>query len=86
MCVGSGAGVGMGIAVGIAPIAGVAADASTVMILVVVHATEPMRVNAAIPTINRRQLIIDLFKKIRVDSYDQDLRAGAVENDDLITV
>ena len=83
---GVGLGVGVGIAIGITPIAGVAAGALTVMISVVVHAMEPMRANAAIPTITIRQLIIDLFKKIRVDSHDQDLRAGTVENDELTTV
>ncbi len=88
IAVGSGSGVAAGVAmtVGRAAISGVTTGASTVMNSVVVHATEPTSANAANPTINRRQSIVTLLKKIRVDSRDQNLRSGAVANDDLIAV
>ena len=63
-------------AVGMAAISGVTTGASTVMNLVVVHATAPSSTNAANPTIIRRQSIVALLKKIRVDSHDQNLRGG----------
>ena len=83
-----GVGVGIGVAVGRGASSGVAAGTSTVTVTisVVVQATAPRSASAAIPTMNRRQLIFDLFSNIRVDSHDQKLRAGAAQNDDSITV